>query len=433
MLSFSPGQEAARRLLEGPQRYTCLAGGTRSGKTFLIVRAIVARALEAPGSRHAILRFHANAARASISLDTLPNVMRLSFPRMKLKEHRQDGFFELTNTSRIWIGGLDDKERVEKILGLEYASIFLNEASQIPYASALIAFTRLAQKVDGLKQRAYVDLNPVAKSHWTNLLFGDKRDPVSKKKLADAKNYVRGFLNPTDNSANLAPEFLESLANLPERQRKRFYEGVYADELEAALWSYEIIESTRCGPEMIPEAQRASVVVAVDPSGAAGRDDLGADEIGVIVAARGADSDCYILADRSCRDAPAVWGRRAVTAFHEFRADCIVAESNFGGEMVRATIHAADPNVPVRLVTASRGKAVRAEPISVRYAQRQVHHAGHFAQLEDQLCAFTAAGYGGTGSPDGADAAIWALTYLFDLTDGTGIIEFYRREADARK
>ncbi len=64
MPSFSPGQEAARRLLEGPQRYTCLAGGTRSGKTFLIVRAIVARALEAPGSRHAILRFHANAARA---------------------------------------------------------------------------------------------------------------------------------------------------------------------------------------------------------------------------------------------------------------------------------------------------------------------------------------------------------------------------------
>lgn len=101
--------------------------------------------------------------------------------------------------------------------------------------------------------------------------------------------------------------------------------------------------------------------------------------------------------------------------------------------MVRATIHAADPNVPVRLVTASRGKAVRAEPISVRYAQRQVHHAGHFAQLEDQLCAFTAAGYGGTGSPDRADAAIWALTYLFDLTDGTGIIEFYRREADTRK
>lgn len=308
MVSFSSGQEAARRLLEGPQRYTCLAGGTRSGKTFLIVRSIVARALKAPGSRHAILRFHANAARASIALDTLPNVAKLCFPALKLKQHRQDGFFELPNKSRIWIGGLDDKERVEKILGLEYVSIFLNEASQIPYASALVAFTRLAQKVDGLKQRTYVDLNPVAKSHWTNLLFGEKRDPLSMQKLADPKNYARHFLNPVDNADNLAPEFLESLANLPERQRKRFYEGVYVDELEAALWSYEIIETTRCAPADIPESARVSVVVAVDPSGAAGRDDLGADEIGVIVAARGTDGDCYVIADRSCREAPAVWG-----------------------------------------------------------------------------------------------------------------------------
>jgi phage terminase large subunit-like protein len=101
--------------------------------------------------------------------------------------------------------------------------------------------------------------------------------------------------------------------------------------------------------------------------------------------------------------------------------------------MVRATIHAADPNVPVHLITASRGKAVRAEPISVRYAQRQVHHASRFAKLEDQLCAFAPAGYGGTGSPDHADAAIWALTYLVDMGGRAGIIEFYRREAEASR
>ena len=105
MVSFSAGQDAARALMDGPQRYTCLAGGTRSGKTFLIVRAIVERALLAAGSRHAILRFHANAARASIALDTLPSVMRLCFPDTKLKEARGDGFFKLPNGSRIWIGG----------------------------------------------------------------------------------------------------------------------------------------------------------------------------------------------------------------------------------------------------------------------------------------------------------------------------------------
>src|SRR5271168_2006627 len=107
MVMFSEAQEKARLLLEGPQRYSCLAGGTRSGKTFLIVRAIVARAIMTPGSRHAILRFHANAARASIALDTLPNVMRLCFPNVALKEHRQDGFFQLPNKARIWVGGLE--------------------------------------------------------------------------------------------------------------------------------------------------------------------------------------------------------------------------------------------------------------------------------------------------------------------------------------
>ena len=94
--------------------------------------------------------------------------------------------------------------------------------------------------------------------------------------------------------------------------------------------------------------------------------------------------------------------------------------------MVGATIHAADPNVPVRMVTASRGKAVRAEPISMRYALGQVHHVGRFAKLEEQLCAFSGAGYGGEGSPDHADAAIWALTYLFGQDEGTGMLGYLR-------
>ena len=317
MATFSPGQEAARRLLEGRQRYTCLVGGTRSGKTFLIVRAIILRALKAEGSRHAILRFHANAARASIALDSLPNVVRICFPDTTIKARRQDGFFEFENGSRIWIGGLDDKDRVEKILGLEYSTVFLNEASQIPYASALVAFTRLAQVVPKLRQRAFVDLNPVGTSHWTNRLFGDKRDPVSLKPLKDPQAYARAFFNPADNKANLSRPFLASLANLPEKQRKRFFEGVYVDEVDGALWSYSDIDAHRCEPADIPEDRRAAVVVAVDPSGAAGRDDLGADEIGIIVAARGFDGDAYILDDLSCREAPVVWGRRAAVSLSQ--------------------------------------------------------------------------------------------------------------------
>jgi phage terminase large subunit len=183
---FSARQREAMALIEGPERHVMLCGGARSGKTFLITRAIVARALKAAGSRHAILRFRSNAARSSISLDTLPSVMRLSFPGAKIEERRHDSYFELPNGSQIWIGGLEDADRVEKILGLEFATVYLNECSQIAYSSVLIALTRLAQNI-GLVQKCFFDLNPTGKGHWSNLLFGEKRDPRTRQQLAKSR------------------------------------------------------------------------------------------------------------------------------------------------------------------------------------------------------------------------------------------------------
>jgi phage terminase large subunit-like protein len=424
-------QKEAQLLLAKPQRHTLLVGGSRSGKTTVLVHEIALRALRADASRHAILRLRANAARASIALDTLPKVFRLWFPGEPLKRHRTEGYFSLKNGSEIWIGGLDDQERVEKILGKEYATIFLNECSQIPYSSVLVALTRLAQVVEGLPQAAYYDLNPTIKGHWTNVLFGDKRDPVSRLPLDDPDNYERMFLNPGDNP-HLTKDYLDSLARLPERQRKRFYEGAYIDDLDGALFSYEVIARGRVAE--IPKARRQRVVVAVDPSGASSRDDERADEIGIVVAARGDDGHAYVLADHSLRDAPAAWGRVAVQAYHDFDADRIIAEENFGGEMVRFVIRAAEPNLSVHLVSASRGKVLRAEPVSALYEQGFVHHVGRFAVLEDQLCGFTTAGYRGEGSPDHADALVFAITELMlKAADNTAIIEFYRLKAEGRQ
>jgi len=241
----TPKQKQAQQLLRSPQRHTLLVGGSRSGKTTLLVHKIVTRAIDSENSRHAILRLRANAARASIALDTLPKVFHLWFPDTLLKRHRTEGYFSLENGSEIWIGGLDDQERVEKILGKEYATIFLNECSQIPYSSVLVALTRLAQVADGLTQAAYYDLNPVSKGHWTNVLFGEKRDPISRLPLDNPDDYVRMFLNPRDNAINLSGEYLQSLERLPERQRKRFFEGVYVDDLDGALFSYEVIARGR--------------------------------------------------------------------------------------------------------------------------------------------------------------------------------------------
>ena len=429
MVSFSAAQDEARLLLEGPQRYTCLAGGTRSGKTFLIVRAILQRAAAAPGSTHAILRLHGNAAKASIAQETLPAVRRLCFPDLEWKPHLTDGFWMLKNDARISVGGRDDAARGAKIRRRALSAGFVNEASPLSYDLALIAFTRLAQVVPQIEPRAFVDLNPTAKAHWTNMLFGEKRDPLSRQPLRAPAQYRRAFLNPVDNAEHLSADYLASLEALPERKRKRFYEGVYVDDVDDALWTYDIFDQNRRDETAIPLDQRRNVVVAVDPSGAQSRDDTNSDEIGIVVAARGQDGEAYVLADRSCREAPLAWGRRVAAAFHEFAADCVVAEENFGGGMVEAVIKAADAGVPVRLVTASRGKAVRAEPISLRYAAGQVHHVGRFPKLEEQLCAFSGGGYTGSGSPDHADAAIWALTHLFKDPDGLGIHEYMKRLA----
>jgi phage terminase large subunit-like protein len=421
-------QQEAQKLLEGRQRHTLLVGGARSGKTTVLVHEIVTRALRAGASRHAILRFRANAVRPSIALDTLPKVFRFWDPAVPFKHHRTEGYFSLENDSEIWIAGLDDQERVEKILGKEYATIFLNECSQIPYSSVLVALTRLAQVAGDLRQAAYYDLNPTSKGHWTNVLFGEKRDPISQLPLDDPENYERMFLNPRDNAANLSSDYLKSLERLPERQRKRFFEGAYIDDLDGALFSYEMIARARVTD--LPKADRQHVVVAVDPSGASSRDDERADEIGIVVAARGADGHAYVLADRSLRDAPAAWGRVAVQAYRDFDADRIVAEENFGGEMVRFVIRAADPNLSVHMISASRGKVLRAEPVSALYEQGVVHHVGRFAVLEDQLCAFTTAGYRGEGSPDHADALVFAVTELMLKADNTAIIEFYRLKVE---
>jgi phage terminase large subunit-like protein len=261
-------------------------------------------------------------------------------------------------------------------------------------------------------------------------LFGDKRDPISRTPLADPDDYARIFVNPGDNADNLSPEYLKSLENLPERQRRRFYEGAYIDDLDGALFSYEVIARARVAEFALVRCRR--VVVAVDPSGAAGRDDERADEIGIVVAAKGDDGHAYVLADRSLRDGPAAWGRAAVHAYHEFKADRIIAEENFGGEMVRFVIRAADANAPVQVISASRGKALRAEPVSALYEQGLVHHVGRLGVLEDQLCAFTTQGYRGEASPDHADALVFAITELM-LKDQASILEFYRLLAQKRE
>jgi phage terminase large subunit-like protein len=182
------------------------------------------------------------------------------------------------------------------------------------------------------------------------------------------------------------------------------------DDVDGALWTRSLIEGARV--KAAPETLHR-VVVAIDPSGG---DGASSDECGIMVVGcvgSGKERQYYVLADYSAKMSPDRWARAALSAYEKHNADKIVAERNFGGDMVRAVLLRAGAHtwrIRIELVTASRGKAVRAEPVVSLYEQGLVHHVGLLPQLEDQLCGWNPAE--GGKSPDRLDALVWALTDL---------------------
>lgn len=419
-MKLTDRQAQAQEVLAGPAGHLMLYGGSRSGKTFLLTRNTVFRALKARRSRHAILRFRFNAVKASIIYDTFPRVMEVAFPGVRYELNKTDWFAEFENGSQIWFGGLDDKERTEKILGQEYVTIYLNEASQIPWSSRNVALTRLAQKVmqemQGrapvpMKPRMYYDCNPPPKSHWTYLVFHDKKDPESKALLPDPQNYAWVQINPDSNRENLSDEYMSTLDSMSARMKKRFRDGEFGDATPNQLFTDECIDTWRVLDGQLPDMVR--VVVGVDPSGADDEDNADNDAIGIVVAGLGTDGNAYVLEDCTVKAGPGTWGKVATNAYERHSADAIVGETNYGGAMVKQTIQVARPRTTFKMVTASRGKVQRAEPFSALYEAGKVRHVGTFTELEDELTAFSTLGYMGSGSPNRADALVWALAELF--------------------
>lgn len=417
---FTARQAQAQEISAGSATHIMLFGGSRSGKTFLHVRNVIMRAIKAPESRHLIARFRFNHVKASIILDTFPKVMKLCFPQVTYEHNKTDNYVRLPNGSEIWFAGLDEKDRTEKILGLEFATIYLNECSQISWESRELLVTRLCQLVMqvikdrpqvAMKPRMYYDCNPPGKGHWTFRLFKQKVNPETKEALKESDNYVAFQMNPRDNLENLSPDYLKNLSGLSARARRRFEEGEFADANPNALFDEADIDKWRVIDGVIPQFVR--VVIGVDPSGSGDVDNADNDEIGISAVGLGTDGNAYVLEDCSCKVGPATWGKIATDAFERHKADVVVGEINYGGDMVRATIQTARPRTPFKKVTATRGKAVRAEPFSALYEQGKIRHVGIFSKLEDELCGFSTNGYTGSGSPNRADALIWTLSELF--------------------
>lgn len=226
--------------------------------------------------------------------------------------------------------------------------------------------------------------------------------------VADKKNIVTTGTT-YENRANLANGFFEYVIKKYEGTRLGLQEleAKLLTDTPGALWKREMIDASRV--TTFPDLTR--VVVGVDPTASAT-----GDEAGIITTGRQAE-DYYTLADSSRQGSPKEWASAAVADYWRFRADCIVAEKNNGGDMVEAVIKQVDSRVNVRLVWASRGKVTRAEPISAIAEKGHDHHVGFFPKLEDELCMWLP----GEASPNRLDAKVWAMTELSEGGEVTQI------------
>jgi phage terminase large subunit-like protein len=231
------------------------------------------------------------------------------------------------------------------------------------------------------------------------------RNIAALKKLAEDPNVTLTQSCTRDNEANLAPGFLALMEQRygGTRLGRQELDADLIEDNDAALWRREWIEKTRM--RVAPALSR--IVVAVDPPASSH-----GDECGIVVAGRDEEGSAYVLTDLSADGlTPAGWAARVADAFETFKADSVIAEANQGGEMVKAVLLQASQDLSVRLVHATRNKQTRAAPFAALYERGSVHHAGVFAELEDQMC-----NYDGTGkSPDRMDALVWALADLFPL------------------
>lgn len=268
---------------------------------------------------------------------------------------------------------------------------------------------------------------------WDQLMFGLRLGEHPKvlvtttprplpliKQLVQADDTVVTRGSTLDNAINLADNTVKALYKRygGTRLGRQELEGEILGDIPGALWRREDIDRARI--KEVPETLD-KVFVAVDPATSA---EEKSDENGIVVVGLARDEDGYsrgyVLEDASLKGTPEDWAKKAVSLYRKWQADKIIAEKNQGGLMVESVIKAQDRSVPVKLVHASRGKAIRAEPISALYEQGRVHHVGRFDELEDQMCVFSVDNIrnSSTGSPDRVDALVWGLTEIFDKIAG---------------
>lgn len=418
---YTQKQKEALKICTGQAKYIMLYGGSRSGKTFLIVTIFFLRAFKAPGSNHLFVRKHRVDAINSLWHDTFKDVMRIRFPGVKFKLDNKDFVVKFENGSRIMIIGVDDPGRAEKVLGTKFSTIDFEEASQTGMSVINLLKTRLSEK-KGLKPRFFFTCNPPHKTHFTYVTFVLKLRVDTKMPLAKPQDYAYIQMNPSDNVENNADDYLDTLEDMTDRERARFKLGEFLDHIEGAMFDQVWINDFRVSARNLEEVKQLGdvlqIAVAVDPSIKSKSD---TDETGIIVVAQvlikySKKCEYFVLRDvtPACTATPLEWATIVKNVYEEYRADYVVVEVNQGGDMVSSTLRSAGYFGSVREVHVRHSKHIRAEPIAALYQQGRVHHLTD-QQLEKlEECLINYIPLLTEKSPDRLDALVLGLSSFDD-------------------
>ena len=422
MLKLNPIQVEAEKLAASDEKTTVLfRGGTGSGKTVFTCYAVLRRALAYPKSRNICFRATAVEARDMLFNATFREVFDYvlevddgssawEYFDKKGMISRDPMMVKLDNGSTIVFGGLDDNQRLNKILGADYATAFISEVQNIDsYRVVQRVKGRLRQKLTGkngkpLVPKLFMDCNPPSKRHWTYKVFIEGQHPLKGTPLKNFDKFAEIKMNVEHNLANLADGYLDDM-DYDAKEHEQFVKGEWYDEVDNPMFYADDIASARL-PSRLPHETEdlVHITVAIDPA-ISSHD--GSDESGIMVVGRDAEGHGYVLDDLSGKFQPDDVAKAAIQAFHLWKANDIIAERNQGGDWLESVFRNHYASLPYRTIHASRSKELRAESTSTAYRQRRIHHCGEFTILENQLLEYEQNfNRKRKGSPDRLDALV---------------------------
>lgn len=370
---------AQAQILAHPAPHKLLRAGRRFGKTTLAAEYLSYGLLELAAPT-------AYLAPTYKMLQTQWRALKTTFAPLIQTKSETEHWLQLTTGGQLTMWSLDLNP--DAVRGKSFASLFIDEAAMIR----------------NLKPTWHQILLPTLLDRNGHALIVSTPRGKNDFRLLEESGTFHPFHFTTHANPLLSPQAIQTMEkNMLARAVQQEIYAEYIDNSQFALWQWDTIERNRL---LTPPPNLAYLVVAVDP---AGSHHPTSDQTGIIVAGKSHTNHFYILEDATLTAAPPNWAAAVINQFHRHQANKIVAEKNFGGDMVAHTLHIADPRAPIKLVTATRGKAIRAEPIAVLYEQNRVHHVGHLPHLETEMTTWSPKD---DNSPNRIDALVWALTEL---------------------